>query len=76
MNDAPVDIGIENNLGDPTQPINGKALPMLGIVAFLDHNWNDKFSSRDRLLADRHRQHRRAGADAFNSGQYALVNLL
>ena len=45
MNDAPIDIGIENNFGDPTTPIVGKALPVLGVVAFLDHSWSPKFST-------------------------------
>jgi hypothetical protein len=34
MNDAPTDIGIENNFSDPVRPIVGKPLPILGIVAF------------------------------------------
>ena len=45
MNDAPVDVGIENNLSNPRTPIVGKALPMLGISAFLDLNWNAKWTS-------------------------------
>ncbi len=32
MNDAPADIGIENNPGDPNAPIKGVALPMFGAV--------------------------------------------
>jgi hypothetical protein len=45
MNDAPIDIGVEKNPGDPTKPLVGKPLPVLGVVAFLDHNWNKKFST-------------------------------
>ena len=45
MNDAPVDIGIKNNFSDPRRPVVGKALPILGIVAFLDLNWNDEWTS-------------------------------
>lgn len=44
MNDAPVDVGIKNT-GSPAAPIRGVALPMLGIVSFLDHNWSEHFSS-------------------------------
>ncbi len=44
-NDAPVDIGIENDFGNPTAPIRGVALPIIGLVAFIDHTWNEKFSS-------------------------------
>ena len=32
-------------LPDPRTPIVGKALPILGIVAFLDLNWSDKWTS-------------------------------
>ncbi len=45
MNDAPADVGIEPDPGNATAPIKGVALPVLGLVAFLDHTWNEKFSS-------------------------------
>jgi len=32
-------------LGDPRRPISPQPLPIVGIVAFLDHNWNDRWSS-------------------------------
>jgi hypothetical protein len=76
MNDAPVDIGIENNAGNATAPVRGVALPLLGIVAFLDHTWNEKFtsslgySSLDIENSD-------AQADnAFSMGQYIVANLM
>ena len=45
MNDAPVDIGIVNNFQNPVTPITGEPLPIVGIVAFLDHTWNERFTS-------------------------------
>ena len=45
MNDSPVDVGIQNNLSNAVTPILGKPLPITGIVLFLDHTWNAKFSS-------------------------------
>ena len=45
MNDAPIDIGIQNNFSDPNKPVVGKPLPVLGLVAFLDHSWNKQFST-------------------------------
>ncbi len=71
MNDAPVDIGITDDVEDI-----GEALPVTGIVAFYDHAWNDRFSSTfgySRVDIDNS-----AGqtADAFKTGQYALLNLL
>ncbi len=76
MNDAPIDIGVQNNFSDPRKPVVGKPLPVLGVVAFLDHNWNKKFSTcigysylnidnTDGQLAS-----------DFNQGHYGLVNLL
>ena len=45
MNDAPIDIGVKNNFSNPASPIIGVALPLLGVVSFLDHNWSDRFST-------------------------------
>jgi hypothetical protein len=76
MNDAPVDVGIQNNFGDPKKPIKGKALPMWSVVAFLDHNWSPKFSTAigySRLQIDNTDGQT---PDAFRVGQYALANLL
>jgi len=75
MNDAPVDVGVETST-NPSAPIDAKALPVTGIVAFCDHVWNEKFSSSfgySMLSIDNS-----SGQtdDAFKQGQYALVNLL
>jgi hypothetical protein len=76
MNDAPLDIGVQTNPGDKTKPIKGKALPVLGIVAFLDHNWSDKFSTAiGYSRVDISNSDGQLPSD-FKSGQYAAVNLL
>ncbi len=76
MNDAPVDIGIKNNFANVSKPVVGKALPILGIVAFLDHTWNDKFtSSIGYSMVDIDNSDGQT-ADAYKKGQYAIVNLL
>jgi hypothetical protein len=77
MNDAPVDVGIENTFGgDPRRPIKGKALPVLGVVAFLDHKWNDKFSSTAGFSMVNIENSSGQTADAYHRGYYALTNLL
>jgi hypothetical protein len=76
MNDAPVDVGIQNNFGDPSKPIKGKALPVLGIVAFLDHNWSKCFSTAIGYSRVDISNSDGQAPNAFKSGQYALVNLL
>ena len=76
MNDSPVDIGVQNNFGNPVTPIVGKPLPITAWTLFLDHTWSKKFSSAvgysrqdiDNTDAD--------APSAFKSGQYALGNLL
>ena len=76
MNDAPADIGIKNNFSNPTKPILGVALPVTGIVAFLDHNWNSKFSTSIGYSLIDVTNFDGAAADAFKKGDYAIVNLL
>jgi hypothetical protein len=76
MNDAPVDIGIQNNFGNPTTPIKGVALPVLGVVSFLDHAWSDKFtSSIGYSMVNIENSDAQKPSD-FHQGHYALTNLL
>jgi hypothetical protein len=76
MNDAPVDIGIQDNSSDPEKPIKGVPIPMMSAVAFLDHNWSEKFStSVGYSFLDMDNTDLQS-YDAFNRGQYALINLL
>jgi hypothetical protein len=76
MNDAPADVGTELDPGNTVTPIKGKAIPLLGITAFIDFNWNKKFSTAigySRIDIDN-----TDGQDstAFKTGQYALANLM
>jgi len=77
MNDAPVDVGIQLNPGGgPRRPIIGVALPVLGVTAFLDHNWNKKFSTAigySMLNIDNSNAQKPSD---FHQGHYALTNLL
>ena len=77
MNDAPVDVGIEiTPNGDPRRPIRGVALPMWSMVAFLDHNWNKRFSTAvGYSFLDIDNSNGQA-PDAFHRGHYGLANLL
>jgi len=76
MNDAPVDIGIRNNFSDPVSPVEGVALPMIGLSAFLDHTWSDKFStSVGYSMLDIENSDAQTD-DSYKKGQYALINLL
>jgi hypothetical protein len=76
MNDAPVDIGIKNNFSNTTQPILGVALPVLGVVAFYDRTWNDRWSSTIGYSRVDITNSDGQAPDAYKTGQYALANLL
>jgi hypothetical protein len=54
----------------------GKALPILGIVAFLDLNWNEKFTSTVGYSLVNIDNSNAQSDDAFKKGQYALANVL
>jgi hypothetical protein len=76
MNDSPIDIGIENNLSNSRTPIVGKPIPITGIVAFVDHTWNEKFTSAFGYSRQDNDNTDAQAANAFKDGQYALGNLL
>jgi hypothetical protein len=76
MNDAPVDIGIKNNFSNPTKPVIGVALPLLGLVAFIDHQWNEKMSTAIGYSSLTITNSDGQAASAFHKGQYAAANLM
>jgi hypothetical protein len=76
MNDAPIDIGVKNNFSNPVSPIKGVALPLLGVVSFLDHNWSDRFSSSIGYSMENIENSDAEKASDFHQGHYALTNLL
>jgi hypothetical protein len=76
FNDAPVDVGIRRNPTNPRTPILGEALPALGIVAFLDLNWSDRWTSTVGYSQVDITNSDGQSADAFHKGHYALGNIL
>jgi glutaminase A len=76
MNDSPVDIGIEDNFSNPVTPLLGKPIPIVAYAVFLDHTWNEKFSSAIGYSAQDNDNTDGQAADAFRVGKYALGNLL
>jgi hypothetical protein len=77
MNDAPVDVGIAlTHSANPRTPIKGVALPMWAAMAYLDHNWNKRFSSSiGYSILDISNSDGQL-PDAFRRGHYASGNLL
>jgi hypothetical protein len=77
MNDAPVDVGIERtNSSNPRIPIKGVPLPVLGVMAYLDHKWNDRFSSSIGYSMLKIYNTNGQAPNAFRKGHYASGNLL
>src|SRR5262249_35558813 len=76
FNDAPVDVGIKTNPGSRITPVTGEALPISGIVAYLDHNWNTKWTSAAGYSRVHLSNSDLQRPDAFRTGQYASANLL
>jgi hypothetical protein len=76
FNDAPVDVGVERNPGSTVTPVEGEALPIFGLVTYLDHNWNKKWSTAvGYSMINVNNSDLQAGT-AFNEGRYASINLL
>jgi hypothetical protein len=76
FNDAPIDVGAQSNPGNTVTPVTGKALPVLGLVAYLDHNWSKTWSSSigySRVHVDNSNLQ---ASSAFHEGHYATANLL
>ncbi|MCM3880950.1 MAG: porin, partial [Vicinamibacterales bacterium] len=76
MNDSPVDVGIVSNPGNVRTPIKGKAIPITGTLVFVDHNWDDQWSTSVGYSRTDTDNVEGQGATAYRTGQYALGNLL
>ena len=76
FNDAPVDVAPRINTGDPIRPIEARTVPVFGLTAYLDHNWNKWLSTA--IGYSRVDITNISGQTdlAFRDGQYATVNLL
>jgi hypothetical protein len=76
MNDSPVDIGIKENPGNPTKPVVGEAIAIQALSAFVDHTWNDHFTSAFGYSFQHNHNTDGQAPSAFANGQYALGNVL
>ena len=80
MNDGGVDLAPEctlNGAGDCIRgTISAKAVPLLGITAYYDHYWQDHFSTAFGYSQTHVDNQSGQTGDAFQTGEYASVNLL
>lgn len=72
MNDAPVDVAIDGTGEDA----KGVAIPLFGAVAFLEHNWSEKFATAVGYSMLNIDNTDGQTFDAFKMGQYAIGNLI
>ena len=76
FNDAPVDVAAKSNPGNAVTPIVGEALPVQGLVLFIDHTWNEKYTtSAGYSRVDIDNSDLQA-ANAYKAGQYVDANVL
>lgn len=76
MQDAPVDVGVKEQPGNTSEPFTGKALPVTGIHAYLDHNWNARLSTSIGYSSVHIENTDAALPSAYRMGQYASVNFV
>lgn len=83
MNDGGVDLAPEFHPA-AVQPIPGevegtfepKSVPLLGLIAYYDHYWNDRWSSSVGWSQTKVDNTNFQEPSAFQTGQYASINLL
>jgi hypothetical protein len=77
LNDAPVDVSVElTSPPNPQRPIQGVALPALGLSTYLDHNWSKRLtSSIGYSMVNIQNSDGQTDAD-FHRGYYGSTNLL
>jgi hypothetical protein len=73
MNDSPVDIGATTN---SSGQVVGEALPIIGVVAFLDHKWSERWGSTIGYSRQDIDNSDGQLPNAFKVGQYALGNVV
>ena len=76
MNDSPVDVGLVRNPGNTRTPVEGKPIPITGIVAFFDHSWNSQLTTAIGYSGQMNDNTEGQAPDSFKNGHYALGNLL
>jgi hypothetical protein len=76
FNDAPIDLGAKSNPGNTVTPVVGEALGDLGLVLYLDHTWNPRFTSSVGYSRVDITNSDGQNANAYKTGQYLSANLL
>jgi hypothetical protein len=76
MNDSPVDVAVVRDPGNVVTPVRGETIPITGVVAFLDHNWNSRMSTAIGYSGQWNDNTSGQTPDSFANGHYFLGNVL
>jgi len=76
LNDPSADIGIRQPAGTNLGDLSSTTIPVVGIVAFIDLNWSQQWTSSVGYSMQDNDLPASATATEFKTGQYALANLL
>jgi hypothetical protein len=76
FNDAPIDVGVKKNPGNAVTPVVGEALGDFGLLAYLDHTWNDRMTTAVGYSRVDISNSDGQAPSAYKNGQYASGNLL
>lgn len=72
MNDGGVDMAPDGNEDN----VSAEAVPLLGVVAYYDHTWNERWTSSIGYSFTEIDNQNLQSDDAFEKAEYASVNLL
>jgi hypothetical protein len=72
MNDGGTDLAPDGSVGN----LRGQVVPLLGLVAYYDHYWSDKYSSSIGYSRTQVENTSLQEESAFKKGEYASTNLL
>jgi len=76
MNDSTSDIAVVEDFDNPRSPLKGELIPVIGVSAFYDINWDEKWTSTvGYSLLDLDYKGSAAADTTFVKGQYALANI-
>ena len=77
LNDAPVDVSVKlTTPPNPQRPIQGVALPALGLSTYLDHTWSNRFTSSIGYSMVNIQNSDGQNNSDFHRGYYGSTNLL
>jgi hypothetical protein len=76
MNDAPYDVGVLTDSTNPQKPLKGKALPVTGWMAYLEHTFTPTFSITLGYSMTHIENTQFGSTTAYKDGQYATLTFV